>query len=189
MFEIPSCDHGLQAPDLTSIQDRLGPPPRGQLWKVEIDDGGTTAPACRFDNHLGICDVGRQRLFEKHWFSKLEGILRNRRLEIRRHRDRDHRHVILLDQCPPIAQSARDIRGASKLGRSFRISSRQGNDFAAWIITECRDKHPSTVVAPHDANPNHARCSTTAPFSLLLFDADAVMAHLMCLASICAFTT
>src|SRR5437016_4503054 len=77
MFEIPSGDHGLQPPDLTSSQHRLGPPPRGQLWKVEIDDGGATAFACRFDNHLGICDIGRQRLFEKHWFSKFEGILRN----------------------------------------------------------------------------------------------------------------
>src|SRR5438128_8401720 len=189
MFEIPSGDHGLQAPDLTSIQDRLGPSPRGQLWKVEINEGGAAASACRFDNHLGVCDIGRQRLFEKHWFSKVEGILRNRRLEIRRHRDCDHRHVNLLDQCPPIPQSARNIRGASKLGRSFRISSRQGNDFAAWIIAECRDKYSSTVVAPDDANPDHARFSTTARFSLLLFAAEAVMARLMCLASICAFTT
>jgi hypothetical protein len=118
------------------------------------------APACRFDNHLRACEIGRQRLFEKNRFSKLEGTVRNGGLEIGRDRDGDYRNGILLDQCLPTSESARDIGSASKLGRSLRVSSRQRNDLAAGILTECRDEDGSTVIAPDDANSDHSRVPT-----------------------------
>src|SRR5262245_30780172 len=45
VLDIPGDDHVAQPPERASVEDLLGAPPRGQLRKVEIDDGRATALA------------------------------------------------------------------------------------------------------------------------------------------------
>lgn len=64
-------------------------------------------------------------------------------LEIGRYRDGDHRNGALFDQCLPMAEPPRDIRGSSELRRARPVGSRKCNNLAAGVVAKCRDKDGS----------------------------------------------
>ncbi len=67
--KIPGHDDVLQAADCAIVQNRLGALPRGQLRKVEIDNGGPSAFARRFENRARAYEIGGEWLLEKDWLS------------------------------------------------------------------------------------------------------------------------
>src|SRR5262245_30053478 len=159
VFEVPGHDHVMQLPDRTAIQECLRAPPRRQLREFEVHNGGPPALARRVEDHLCAREIGGKRLLQEHRLPELQRALRDGRLEVGRHRDRDYQHGGIVDQCLPVAEPTPDIRCARESCSPFRVTSRQRHDLATGVVAECRHEHGSPVIAPDDPYADHERAS------------------------------
>ena len=159
VLDVPGHDHVAQPSERPAVQDRLGAPPRRQLGKIEVDDGRPPAPARAIEHDLCAREVGGERLLDEDGLSEIERAARDLRLQRRGNRDGDDRNGAVFDQRPPVAQPARDIRRAGKLGGPRRVGSRERHDLAARVGAKCRQQHVSPVIAADDAHADHGDLS------------------------------
>ena len=144
-----------QTPERAAVQNLLRAAPRRQFGKVEVDDRRLPASPRRLEHGPRGGEIGGERLLDEDGLSEVERAARDLGLEIGRHRDGNGGDGAILDQRPPIAEPARDIRRPGQFGRARAIASRQRHDLAARIGAECGQQHGSPIVAADDADADH----------------------------------
>ena len=63
----------------------------------------------------------------------------------------------IIDQRPPVADAARNIRGPRELGRARRIGAGERHHLAARIGAERREEDGAAIVAADDTDADHLR--------------------------------
>ena len=130
-LHVPMHGDVAQRADRIGVEHRLGALPAHDLMEVEIDHGRPAAERRLPQHRARAGEIARHRLLGEHRLAQFECADGDLRLQAWRRGDGDCLHVLILDQCAPIAIRFGHAGGAGKLSCARRVAAGERNHLAA----------------------------------------------------------